>query len=268
MQLTKEIFNNSDEINLIGKTAVITGASSGIGLATAGWLAREGMNLILIARRIDKLDLLKKELNELFPKVSIKNLQIDLQEKNLLEKLTNENVFNCDLFINNAGLALTRDLVENSNEEDIEIMVNTNITALFKLCSVAAKNMVKLGGGHIINLGSVAGHYSYPGGAVYCATKSAVKAFSEALRQELHEKNVRVSLISPGMVRTDFSLVRFKGDKSTAENVYAHVDCLEAKDIARIIVKTAKEPFHVNIDEVLVFPTVQAPVSLKAIKNK
>ena len=267
MQLLHDVFKDSEEINLNGKTAVITGASSGIGLATACWLAREGMNLILIARRLDKLELLKKELNEQFPKIFIKNIQIDLQAKNLLEKLTKENVFNCDLFINNAGLALTRDFVENNNEEDIETMVSTNITALFKLSSVAAKNMVKNGQGHIINIGSVSGHFSYPGGAVYCASKAAVKSFSEALRQELHEKNVRVTLVSPGMVRTDFSLVRFKGDKSTADNVYAHVDCLEAKDIARIIVKAAKEPMHVNIDEVLVFPTVQAPVTLKTSKK-
>ena len=267
MELLNHIFEDSEDISLQGKTAVITGASSGIGLATAAWLAREGVHLILIARRIEKLEQLKKELNDLFPTVKIKTLQVDLESHDFLKTLEKENVFNTDIFINNAGLALTREHMNTINESDIDAMINTNVTALFKLTAAVSKKMIENAKGHIINIASIAGHYSYAGGAVYCATKSAVRAFSTALRQELNENNVRVSVISPGMVQTDFSLVRFKGDKAAAEKVYEGVDCLQAKDIARVILKTLKEPQHVNLDEIVILPTVQAPVSLKVFRS-
>ncbi len=266
MNLLNQVFENSEDINLQGKTAVITGASSGIGLATAAWLAREGVHLTLLARRLEKLQQLKQEINSRFPAVKIRTLQVDLESQDFLKTLEKENVFNTDIFINNAGLALTRDHMEFSNENDIEAMINTNVTALFKLTAAVSKKMVENGKGHIVNIASIAGHYSYPGGAVYCATKSAVRAFSTALRQELNEKHVRVSVISPGMVQTDFSLVRFKGDKSAADKVYEGVDCLQAKDIARVILKTLKEPKHVNLDEIVILPTVQAPVTLKVFR--
>lgn len=267
MTLLAELFEDSDEINLKGKTALITGASSGIGLATAAWLAREGVNLVLIARRIEKLMQLKNEINHMFPSIKINTIQLDLNSPEFMTELTQVDFPTPDILINNAGLALTRDSMTDISAADIDAMVNTNITALFKLTAILAKKMSAKGHGHIINLGSVAGHYSYAGGAVYCATKAAIKAFSEALRQELHEKNIRVAVISPGMVKTDFSLVRFKGDRLAADKVYEGVNCLLAKDIARVILKTLKEPNHVNWDEVIVFPTVQAPVSLKVLRN-
>lgn len=255
------------EVILKGKLALITGASSGIGLATAAWLAREGADLILVARRNDKLESLKKEILDLFPTVDIKLIVADISKGNFVSLLENSNALNVDILINNAGLASGKDYVIDMKDEDLTEMVQTNVISLIRLSSAVSKKMVQNGSGHIINLGSIAGHYTYEGGSIYCATKFAVRAFSESLRQELHDKNVRVSLVSPGMVKTDFSLVRFKGDSKLADSVYQGVDCLTAADIARLILKTLKEPIHVNWNEVVILPTVQCPVSYK-VKRK
>jgi 3-hydroxy acid dehydrogenase/malonic semialdehyde reductase len=253
----------NEEISLKKKTALVTGASSGIGLATAVYLAQEGMNLILVARRERQLLQLQQELKENFPKIRIDVLAIDLVHRSLIVEMTKYKAIDVDVFINNAGLSLSKDFLTDTHEVDIEEMVETNILAAFKLSSVIAKNMVKNGSGHIVHIGSIAGHHPYEGGAVYCATKSALKSFSQAMRQELYDKNVRVSLVSPGIVKTDFSLVRFKGDAEKANQVYEGLECLEAPDIARVIVQILKEPKHVNLDEVIMLPTVQAPVSNK-----
>lgn len=266
MSLLEGVFS-VPEISLQGKLAMVTGASSGIGLATAAWLAREGANLILVARRKEKLELLKKEILNSFPTVDIKLIAADVSSRDFVSLLENLNALNVDILINNAGLASGKDFVSDIKEEDLTAMVETNVTALIRLSSAVSKKMIQKGSGHIINLGSIAGHYTYEGGSIYCATKFAVRAFSEALRQELHDKNVRVSLVSPGMVRTDFSLVRFKGDRKLAESVYQNVDCLTAADIARLILKTLKEPSHVNWNEVVILPTVQSPVSYKVKRS-
>lgn len=268
MTLLKNVFSqNDDELILKNKTALVTGASAGIGLATSAWLAREGVHLILVARRIEKLEELKHELSVKFPTIQIKTIALDLTKKGFINELKSQNAFNVDIFINNAGLALGRSMTVDLIEEDIDTMVNTNVTATFKLASAIAKNMAQKGSGHIINLGSIAGHYTYEGGSVYCATKFAVRAFTQSLRQEMYDKNVRVSLVSPGIVKTDFSLVRFKGDVEKAAQVYEGIECLEASDIARVILKILKEPVHVSLDEVIVLPTVQAPVSNKVKKT-
>lgn len=266
MSLLEGVFSRS-EISLKGKLALVTGASSGIGLATAAWLAREGANLILVARRREKLELLKKEIIESFPTIDIKLVAADVSNSNFISVLENLNALNVDILINNAGLARGKDFVIDIKEEDLTEMMQTNVTSLIRLSSVVSKKMVQKGSGHIVNLGSIAGHYTYEGGSIYCATKFAVRAFSEALRQELHDKNVRVSLISPGMVKTDFSLVRFKGDNELADSIYHGVDCLTAPDIARLILKTLKEPTHVNWNEIVILPTVQCPVSYKVKRN-
>ncbi len=266
MGLLDGVFSVS-EVSLKGKLALITGASSGIGLATAAWLAREGANLILVARRNDKLEALKNEILDLFPTVDIKLIVADISKGNFVSLLENSNALNVDILINNAGLASGKDYVINMKDEDLTEMIQTNVTSLIRISSAVSKKMVQNGTGHIINLGSIAGHYTYEGGSIYCATKFAVRAFSESLRQELHDKNVRVSLVSPGMVKTDFSLVRFKGDSKLADSVYQGVDCLTAADIARLILKTLKEPIHVNWNEVVILPTVQCPVSYK-VKRK
>ena len=266
MTLLEGVFDEK-EISLKGKSALVTGASSGIGLATAAWLAREGVNLILVARRKEKLDLLKNELLEKFPTIKIKIIPADVCKQNILTTLEKSNALYVDILINNAGLASGKDPVTDMKEEDLTEMIETNITSLFRISTAISRNMVERGSGHIVNLGSIAGHYTYEGGSVYCATKFAVRAFTESLRQELHDKNVRVSLISPGMVKTDFSLVRFKGDSKMADSVYHGVDCLTSTDIARLILKTLKEPSHVNWNEVVILPTVQSPVSYKVKRN-
>lgn len=266
MNLLKDVFTASD-ISLKGKTALITGASSGIGLATAAWLAQDGVNLILVSRRKDRLESLKKEILDLFPSIKIKILAADISSKNFISDLESLNALDVDILINNAGLAKGKDFVFNLKDEDLNEMVQTNITSLIRITSAVSKKMVQKGSGHIINLGSIAGHYTYEGGSVYCASKFAVRAFSEALRQELHDKNVKVSLISPGMVKTEFSLVRFNGDNKLADSVYKDVDTLSAADIARLILKALKEPNHVNWFEVIVLPTVQAPVTYKVKRN-
>lgn len=267
MTLLNDILKAPHEISLKNKTALITGASAGIGLATAALLAREGVHLILVARRQEKLDALKSEIKTHFPNVKVTTHVLDLRQKNSIAELQKNHACDVDILINNAGLALGRSAVPDLLPEDIEEMIETNITAAIKLASVVSQNMCAKGSGHIVNLGSIAGHYTYEGGAVYCATKFAIRAFTEALRQEMHTKNVRVSLISPGMVSTDFSLVRFKGDTEKASAVYANTSALQATDIARTIVKTLKEPQHVNYDEVIVLPTMQAPVSYKVARH-
>lgn len=258
----------SEEISLANKTALVTGASAGIGLATCAWLAKEGVNLIMVARRHARLEAIKQELLAKFPNVTISIYAADITEKADIEKLKQKNAFHVDIFINNAGLALGRSPVADLIETDIDDMINTNVTAAFKLASYVAKYMADKRSGHIVNLGSISSYYTYDGGSVYCATKFAVRAFTCALRQEMFDKNVRVSLVSPGIVKTDFSLVRYKGDIKKANQVYDGIECLQPSDIARVILKTLKEPEHVTLDEVLVMPTVQAPVSSKIYKKQ
>ncbi|APJ03344.1 SDR family NAD(P)-dependent oxidoreductase [Silvanigrella aquatica] len=266
MSLLEGIFEDN-EISLKDKVALVTGASSGIGLATAAWLAREGAHLILLARRKEKLEILKQELVKQFASVKIKIIAENICNPNILKILEQEQSLNIDILINNAGLASGRDSVIDLKDEDLIEMMETNVTSLFRLTAAVARNMVEKGSGHIVNLGSIAGHYTYEGGSVYCASKFAVRAFTESLRQEMHDKNVRVSLVSPGMVKTDFSLVRFKGDSKMAEGVYHGVDSLTSADVARLIIKTLKEPAHVNWNEVVILPTVQSPVTYKVKRN-
>jgi 3-hydroxy acid dehydrogenase/malonic semialdehyde reductase len=265
--IEKILSYDKNETSLEKKTALITGASAGIGLATSIYLAKEGVNLILLARREKLLLQLQKELKERFPKIRVDILTLDLLQKNMTDELKKFDALNVDIFINNAGMARARNFVTDLLEDDIDEMIDTNMKAAFKLSAIVAKNMVKKGCGHIVHLGSIAGHHTYEGGSVYCATKAALKMFSQTMRQELYDKNVRVSLISPGIVKTDFSLVRFKGDKEKADQVYEGLDCLEAADIARVIIKTLKEPSHVNLDEIVVLPTVQAPGTYKTKRN-
>ena len=254
-------------LNLEKKTALITGASSGIGLATSVYLAKENVNLILVARREERLIQLQQELKETFPKIRVNILALDLKQKNIISELNKFNALNVDIFINNAGLAITRDFVVDALEEDMDEMIDTNVRAAFKISAAVAKKMVENGHGHIIHLGSVAGLHTYEGGGVYCATKSALRAFSQTMRQELYNKNVRVSLISPGIVHTELSLVRFKGNKDEANKVYEGLKCLQPADIARTIINTLKEPTHVNLDEIVILPTAQAPGTNKTHRS-
>lgn len=232
------------------KRALITGASSGIGRAIAVSLAKSGVDVYLVARREDKL-------RELARETGGKYLVADVNDKDIASKLESFTLKKIDILINNAGLALGRDKVESASWEDLQGMIDTNITANFRVAHAVVPWMLRNGGGDIINLCSIAGHHTYPGGAVYCATKHAVLAFTRALREETAGKNLRVMQVSPGMVDTEFSAVRFKGDVNLAKTVYKGMEPLVAEDIAEMMMFMLSRPRHVVIDEIITMPTAQ-----------
>jgi 3-hydroxy acid dehydrogenase / malonic semialdehyde reductase len=239
------------------KRVLITGASAGIGKAMALTLAPKGYELYLLARREERLKELQQEIQLRWPETKVRIIAADVNDPSalaLLAKATDERI---DILINNAGLALGRDRVAQSHFQDFQQMIDTNITANFRLVHLVLPWMLKARGGDIINLCSIAGHYSYPGGAVYCATKHAVHAFTRALREETAGTNVRVMQISPGMVETEFSQVRFKGDEGAAQAVYANVSPLTAQDIAEMMLFMLERPRHVVIDEIITMPSQQ-----------
>lgn len=249
--------------NLSGKKTLITGASSGIGRAVAFALAEKGTELFLLARRENRLSELRIELQEKFPKTKVHLLPLDVNAKNLKDYLSQITSQRIDILVNNAGLALGREKVVDSDLQDWEHMINTNVTANFRVIHHILPWMLAQGGGDIVNLCSVAGHYTYQGGAVYCATKHAVNAFTRVLREETCGKNIRVMQISPGMVNTEFSTVRFKGDKDLADTVYKGMTPLSGDDVARMIVFMLEQPRHVVIDEIITMPIDQgSPITV------
>lgn len=234
------------------KRVLITGASSGIGRAIALSLGKAGAEVFLLARRKEKLEELAREIG---PKSHI--LVADVNDKDIAKKIADLTGKKIDILINNAGLALGRDKIETAQWEDLEGMIETNITANFRIAHAVVPWMISHGGGDIINLCSIAGHYTYPGGAVYCATKHAVLAFTRALREETAGKNMRVMQVSPGMVDTEFSQVRFKGDADLAKTVYKGMDPLSADDISEMMMFMLSRPRHVVIDEIITMPQAQ-----------
>lgn len=244
--------------NLKNKLALITGATSGIGKACAIELAKMGTNLILTGRRKEKLEEIKKELlNKYDIKINIFALDVTNQkdvEKKLSHSLIKQNI---DILINNAGLALGIEKIDDGVLSNWEKMIDTNIKGLLYVSRVIVPHMRKNNSGHIINLGSIAGMMNYPGGNVYSATKSAVHAISDSMNIDLVGTNVRVSNIAPGAVETEFSNVRFDGDKDKADAVYQGYTPLCAKDIADLIIYVLNAPSHVNIQQTLIMPTAQ-----------
>lgn len=243
---------------LKSKTALITGATSGIGEACAKKLAKKKTNLILLARRESKLEKLKKQLNKKYD-IKIKILVLDVtNKKTVFEKLGQiVNKYKIDILINNAGLALGVEEITKGNLDNWEEMIDTNLKGLLYVSRIILPAMKIQNSGHIINLGSIAGLMTYPGGNVYCATKSAVHTLSEAMNIDLVHTNIRVSNISPGAVQTEFSNVRFKGDKRSAKKVYEGYTPLKAQDIADLIVYVLSVPEHINIQHTLIMPTAQ-----------
>ena len=234
---------------------LITGASSGIGQATAQLLAQKGHDLIITARRENKL----KEV-ALQSKNPLTISYLDISKKDSIDNFVREHstwLQDIDVLINNAGLALSRDPFQDTHFEDIQMMINTNVTGLLELSRQVLSFMKKRNQGHIINLGSVAADTAYAGGAVYCATKAAVHIYGEALRHDLAGTRIRVSTVAPGRVETDFSLVRFKGDSSQAQKVYEGFKALQPLDVAETIAWILERPSHVNIQEVILYPTEQ-----------
>ncbi|VVC77193.1 NADP-dependent 3-hydroxy acid dehydrogenase YdfG [Aquicella siphonis] len=248
------------------KVVFITGASSGIGAACARRFAREGAGLLLCARRLDVLNELASELRAQFD-AEIHTFQLDVrcadEVKKALAGLPSE-WRQVDILLNNAGLAAGLDTLQEGDIQDWEDMIDTNVKGLLYVTRGILQGMVERNAGHIINIGSIAGHTVYPKGAVYCATKFAVNALTQGLRMDLFGKKIRVTTIDPGAVETNFSLVRFKGDSQRASAVYEGMDALSAEDIADTVYYCASRPPHVNISEVIIMPTDQAAATMVA----
>lgn len=242
---------------LKGKTVLITGATSGIGKACAEQFAEYGCNLILTGRRSDRLMEISASIKASFD-VEITVSAFDVRDEELFGFFVQSISQPIDILINNAGLAVGSDPVQAGDMEDWNVMIDTNVKGLLAMTRYFTPGMIERNSGHIINLGSIAGHEAYPGGVVYCATKHAVKAITEATKKDLHGTKVRVSMVSPGLVETEFSNVRFKGDNEKADSVYKGIDPLTANDIAEIIVFTANRPDHVNILDTVVMPVNQS----------
>ena len=240
---------------------MITGATSGIGRATARVLASDGHHLILTGRRRERLNTLRDELSRDYPNGRFLTLAFDVRSREAVEEaITNlpPEWQTIGTLINNAGLAVGLEPLHEGNPDDWERMIDTNIKGLLYVTRAVAPGMAKRRAGHIVNLGSIAGREVYPGGAVYCATKHAVRALSQGMRQDLLPYGIRVSLICPGAVETEFSLVRFKGDNQRAASVYDGYTPLTADDIARTIRFALNAPTHVDLQDILVMPTAQA----------
>lgn len=240
-------------------TAFITGATSGIGLETARQLAPHAKTLILNGRRRERLEKLKDELSA---KCQVHIACFDVSDRKQVDEwfAQNQNVLgNVNVLLNNAGLAKGTDPLHKGKIEDWDEMIDTNIRGLLYVTRQILPAMVTQKQGHVVNIGSVAGRWSYPGGAVYCATKFSVRAISECLRMDLLGTGIRVTNIEPGMVETEFSEVRFQ-DKEKAKQVYKNMQPLTAKDIAETVVWSLQRPAHVNIQELVIFPTDQASI--------
>lgn len=255
-------------ISLQNQIVLITGASSGIGAACAKIFARGGAKLILAARRIDKLDRLAKELVETGVIASANQiylLELDVRDRPKVESAIHtlpEAWKAIDILINNAGLSRGLDKLHEGKFQDWEEMIDTNVKGLLYMTRYIVPGMVNRSRGHVINIGSIAGRETYPKGNVYCATKAAVKAISEGLKQDLLGTPVRVTQIEPGLVETEFSNVRFHGDAEKAKNVYQGLTPLTGDDVADVVYFCATRAPHVNISEILLVPTDQATATL------
>ena len=241
---------------LKSKIALITGASSGIGRSTAHQLAMRGCELILVARRKEKLQEVRLEILREHPLCIIHLLNFDVNDPALYAELK-KNWTHIDILINNAGLAIGREKFESTNFEEQMQVINTNMIAAFKMVHTVLPGMLERSYGDVINLCSVAGRLTYQGGAIYCASKHAVSAFTKTVREETCGKNVRIMQISPGMVETDFSKVRFRGDQKAADSVYEKMNPITPDDIARMMVFMLEQPRHVTVDEIITMATDQ-----------
>jgi len=249
-------------MTLAGRIACITGASSGIGAACAEALAREGCNLLLSARRKERVDTLASRLGEQHG-VRTMSARLDVRSLEAVERYAAglpPEWTEIDILVNNAGLSRGLSKLHEGLVQDWEEMIDTNIKGLLYMTRTLLPGMVRRNRGHIINIGSIAGHDVYPQGNVYCATKHAVDAITKGLKMDLLGTEVRVSTVDPGMVETEFSEVRFHGDRERAAQVYARTQPLTATDIAEVVVFCAARPPHVNISEVIVMPTAQGSV--------
>ncbi|MGL5958309.1 MAG: SDR family oxidoreductase [Phocaeicola sp.] len=242
------------------KIVLITGASAGIGEGCAHKFAKEGARILLNARSVDKLEALKEELEANY-KAEVYLVPFDVRNRSaMVEALQGlpDGWREIDILINNAGLVIGVDKEHEGNLDEWDVMIDTNIRALLAMTRLVVPGMVKRNRGHIINIGSIAGDAAYPGGSVYCATKAAVKALSDGLRIDLVETPLRVTNIKPGLVETNFSVVRFRGDRERADQLYKGIRPLTGADVAETVYFAASLPEHIQIAELQVMPTHQA----------
>ncbi len=250
--------------HLMSKTILITGASAGIGEACAHLFAQQGCNLVLTARREEKLSQLAADLQNKH-NIEILYKALDVRDnsavKNLITSLP-QDFKQIDVLLNNAGLVLGVEKAHETPEPDVDIMLDTNVKGVLNVIREVVPGMVARKEGHVINISSIAGHEAYPGGSVYCASKHAVDALTKSLRMDIVTTPLRVTAISPGLVDTEFSLVRFKGDARKAEAVYEGLEALVAEDIAEAVLFAASRPAHVQIADMIIFPTQQASATV------
>ncbi len=247
------------------KTVFITGASSGIGQACAEVLAKEGYNLLLCARRLNRLEALKDTLLAAYPTIQIHIFELDVRDAEQVAHQINglpPAWKKINILINNAGLSQGLDPIQDGDIGDWDRMIDTNVKGLLYVSKSVIPLMDTENSAHIVNLGSIAGKEVYPNGNVYCATKHAVDALTKAMRIDLLAQGIKVTSIDPGMVETEFSEVRFHGDRERAKNVYNGVQPLTGKDIAETILFVITRPAHVNINDLLIMPTAQATGTL------
>ncbi|WP_207535074.1 SDR family oxidoreductase [Desertivirga arenae] len=244
----------------MAQIALVTGATSGIGEACARIFAEQKFNLIITGRRTQRLEKLSDELKTAYG-VEVKALTLDVRDCSQVQdqlNSLNESWKKVDVLVNNAGLSQGLEPIQNGSFQDWDTMIDTNIKGLLYVTKVVSAWMIDQMSGHIVNLGSIAGKETYANGNVYCATKHAVDSLNKAMRIDLLPYNIRVTGIHPGAVETEFSEVRFKGDKERAKKVYQGFDPLTARDIAETIWFAVSRPAHVNISDLLIMPTAQA----------
>ena len=255
----------------MGKTALITGASSGIGAAAARALAGEGYDLVITGRRTDRLQMLNDTLEREYG-IKVHVLGFDIRDRFQTESAIDalpDRFRHIDLLVNNAGLAAGFEHIDQGDTLDWDRMIDTNVKGLLYITRIVAQKMIADGtGGHIVNIGSIAGTQAYENGTVYCASKHAVHALSQGMRMDLLKYGIKVTEIRPGMVETEFSVVRFHGDRKRAEEVYRGIDPLTGDDIASIIVWIVSLPPHVNINDIEVMPARQANAYMTCRQEK
>ena len=236
------------------KLALVTGASSGIGLETARALSKAGAKLVLAARRVERLKELSEELG------SCEALTLDVRDAKRVEAALSDRTF--DIVVANAGLGRGRGPLQSGDPADWDEMIDTNVKGLLHTLRATLPAMIARERGDVVVLGSVAGRQVYPGGNVYCASKFAVRAVYEALRLDAAGKGIRFTTVDPGLVETDFSLVRFRGDAERAKKTYTGLECLTPADVADAILFALTRPRHVNIGEIVLWPTDQASTTV------
>jgi 3-hydroxy acid dehydrogenase/malonic semialdehyde reductase len=248
----------------MNKIIMITGATAGFGKATAMKFAQNGYDVIITGRRKDRLNEMEKELLSSGKNIKVLSLNFDVRNREEVATVTSnlpEEWKAIEILVNNAGLAVGMDHIDKGNIDDWDRMIDTNIKGLLYVTRAITPLMVARNRGHIFNLGSIAGKENYENGNVYCASKSAVDSLSRSMRIDLLKNNIKVTNIAPGMAETEFSIVRFKGDKEKADSVYKGIEPLTGEDIADVIYFCATLPEHVCINDLIITPTQQAGVN-------